>query len=172
MALHSIEYSRPIPLEQFFDPNAPVIDHGKYFRRGWIIAKTLGVGVHEDILPASCKRFAPDLRMPVLVNPDGTALVAIRKELGIIAPKGRVFEASGGNNRLVITELISEEDRDLYTFFGIPAATPTLPYFAIEPGLRGTWLNRCYGMLIHKPGRSPQDNIPLPTIGDLSRALR
>jgi hypothetical protein len=168
MAIITIEYRLGIPVEDFSsaDPTQGFIDqvHG-----GVIIGRTLGIGRNGNIMPQAMRAKYSGIRMPILVDGDGTALLALRK--GPEGPVANVVEAvTLRDGEVQADEFLAPGERGLYRLIGMPAQTEIMP-FAMEVTTEHGLVPKCYGAVMYKPGPSPRFTITHRTPADISRAL-
>lgn len=166
MAIVSIEFAKGIPLEGFNRNNFDYQAHlgRRQFRRGLIIAKSLRAGSHPDLMPRSLKRFMRGFKLPVLVHPDGTATIAMRKEIGGNFDAPIVIESNPSSDHPF--KWLPAGEAGLYAIVGMPQQTGCIPlaeYMDTGVILRS--------ILMHCPGNSPKKDLQLTSPDQITDIL-
>lgn len=164
MAIHTIEYFKPMPMEAALNTSSGAVLQ-RYFKKGWCEGRILGVGVHNNLLPKGYQRIFRDIIMPGQVHADGTATVAIRRELEHLVGgrRGRFIDLDAEDP---LNEAIAG-DRGVYRIIGIPETSHGFNFTSLR--VEGGKMV-CHGLLFFREGPSPEQDIKLRTLNEMYRA--
>lgn len=132
----------------------------------------MGEGKHEDIL-SSIHAFAKvGIKLPVLVYPDGTALLVLKRELDVLMPPEQVsLPLLVDTRKREAEEIIPKRDSGLYRTFGMPAQVRTFPFSKLDMR-HGSPKSLCYGLVIYRDEFSPREDSGLKTVEEIHEALQ
>lgn len=136
--------------------------------------RTLAQGRYIDIWPEQCSRLAIGMSALMLVKSDGTAFFALRKnpDQNIALDQiPQVIETSVRSEILTARRLFPDKYEGILSLTRMPDDNDLIPFIESKVADGSFQESTIHGLLIHRPGDSPQYTVELTTADEVLNAL-